>query len=73
MNYEVVICFHILLLNTSEKSERPEDWVPQTSAFDETNEDYDDSFQVLEGGQNSEENIVDIFSVHASNTSCMTF
>ncbi|KAJ1695193.1 hypothetical protein LUZ63_011891 [Rhynchospora breviuscula] len=49
-----------------ERSERPEDWVPQASAYNEGTEECNDSCEVLEVGQNSDENIVDIFSVHAS-------
>ncbi|XP_078176051.1 magnesium/proton exchanger [Carex rostrata] len=47
-----------------ERSERPEDWVPKTSACDKGN---NDTCEVLEVGQNLDEDIVDIFSVHASN------
>ncbi|KAF3330245.1 magnesium/proton exchanger 1 isoform X3 [Carex littledalei] len=47
-----------------ERSERPEDWVPETSPCDKGN---NDTCDVLEVGQNSDEDIVDIFSVHASN------
>lgn len=56
--------------DTSERSERPEDWVPEASACDKGN---NDTCEVLQVGQNSDEDIVDIFSVHASNANGTTF
>nr|DAD33277.1 TPA_asm: hypothetical protein HUJ06_012128 [Nelumbo nucifera] len=48
------------------RSERPEDWVPQeTVSCKSSNNDCDDYSEILQGGEEEERNIIDIFSIHS--------
>ncbi|KAJ3681369.1 hypothetical protein LUZ60_015858 [Juncus effusus] len=53
-----------------ERGERPEDWVPQNNKNSEKgNEElYDETCEILEVSERSDDNIVDIFSVHSYET-----
>lgn len=61
-----VFCLHFVLHFLSPRSERPEDWVPTEVVTGKHDTDPCNEYSnILEGGEDKNRNVVDIFPIHS--------